>query len=531
MRASRALRRLKILLAVLFVVLAGLLLCRAGLRESLRQRTAITTPGGIEALEPIELGGVRQWLLIRGEDRHNPVLLWLHGGPGTTTMPFAHRYDTELVRHFVVVHWDQRGAGKSWTKDLGPGQLTTERYLADTLQLVRYLRTRFGVEKIYLLGHSWGGTLAVLAAARHPELFHALICVGPSISLPEGQAFGYRNLLARAHAEGNRKALAALERIGPPPWDARRLAVYTRWETHYHGFFRRVTLRSLASVMLLSPAYSLGDAWRWVRGAEVSAAAMVGELNRIDLVREVPRLDVPVYVFVGRYDLATPGPLAERYLKILQAPRKSLTWFEHSAHFPMWEEPGKFNREMLRVLAETGGRAPPGAHHPALSPQRGGAAPLPAPCRPAELEGVQAELFRGAAAGAGHSLQGGQEHLLIHPLAGLEGFQDPERDPGPLGDLGGAPTRTLAEDLQLEPGLSQHGVDRRRVIPQPVADSLPRLLDLLVGRLLRREAQVPHERAHGLILFSGHGGSLLRSTPGVSEEYALRAGAPRPESY
>ncbi len=151
-KKSRA--RWKVVLAIVAAVPLVALLALLGYREaaqySLSQQPPVTSPNGVESLEEVKLGGVEQWILIRGEDRDKPVLLWLHGGPGVPAMPLAHRSDEELTEHFVVVHWDQRGAGKSYDPDLSASGLTTEQYVSDTHELVEYLEDRFDEEKVYL---------------------------------------------------------------------------------------------------------------------------------------------------------------------------------------------------------------------------------------------------------------------------------------------------------------------------------------------------------------------------------------------
>ena len=158
------------ILAVSFLVLPGY---RTKVQTTWQTRKTLSPANSIESLEAIELGKVEQWILIRGEDRTRPVLLWLHGGPGQPLMPTAHHYDAELIKHFVVVHWDQRGAGKSYDPALSPEQLSVDQFIADTYDLVQYLRQRFNVPKIYLIGHSWGSELGALTVARYPELFYA----------------------------------------------------------------------------------------------------------------------------------------------------------------------------------------------------------------------------------------------------------------------------------------------------------------------------------------------------------------------
>ena len=341
-------------LAVTLVVLLVLLGYREAVQYSLRQQPPVTSPDGIESLEEVELGGVEQSILIRGADRDKPVLLWLHGGPGVPAMPLAHRYDGELVKHFVVVHWDQRGAGRSYDPGLTEADLTTERYVSDTHELVRRLEDRFGEEKVYLVGHSWGSALGALAVERHPEDFHAFVGIGQLVNNRRSDEIAYAHALEEARRRGDEEALAALEGIGPPPWETvEQGSEFGRLNAELGGVTHRPVPNQVVTAAL-SPAYSLGDVYGSARGARFSVEAMLDDLDRVDLFEQAPRLGAPVYIFQGRHDYATPWPLAERYFESLEAPRdKELVWFEHSGHALRAEEPEKFDKEMLRVLRET----------------------------------------------------------------------------------------------------------------------------------------------------------------------------------
>ena len=134
-------------------------------------------PGGIDRLEQVELGGVRQWISIRAADPHAPVLLFLHGGPGSANLAKLRLQVPQLEKHFVVVTWDQRGAGKSASLGFDYSTLSIEQMVSDAHELVTYLKTRFGVEKIYLMGFSWGTVIGLSLADRYPQDFYAYIAV------------------------------------------------------------------------------------------------------------------------------------------------------------------------------------------------------------------------------------------------------------------------------------------------------------------------------------------------------------------
>jgi pimeloyl-ACP methyl ester carboxylesterase len=233
-------------------------------------------------------------------------------------------------------------------------QLTPDQLVADTHELVLQLRERFDVPKIYLIGHSWGSQLGVLTAARYPELFYAYIGVGQAVSLQEGYKQVYPLLVARAQETGDQTALRELQELGPPPYTTiEQLGVAGKWMATFGGLARQ-PLRSLLEEALISPAYSLGDVYKYVQGASFSVGAMRDDLNQINLLTQAPLLYVPVYIFQGRHDMASPAALAEQYFNVLEAPRgKQLIWFEQSAHVPPWEQPDQFDQAMLRVLVET----------------------------------------------------------------------------------------------------------------------------------------------------------------------------------
>lgn len=355
-------RRLVILWISLTVIIfpvftAGMLLVYRGYRRIIiRNETRITGPMGVEILKRVNLGGLDQWILIRGEDRTNPVLLWLHGGPGSPTMPLASRHDTKLVKYFTVVHWDQRGAGKSFYPDIPVSTMAADRFVSDTYELTRKLKKQFGVPKIFLIGHSWGSQIGMLTVSRHPEEFYAFTAVGQFIHAPEADALGYRFALARAEQTGNGNALKNLRAIGMPPWTtAAQRAVSARWINAFGGTGRAYTSGDYFRDMATSPDYTLRDVFAYIRGMQFSGTSMLegGDLNRINLFEMVRKVELPVYFFQGRFDYNTPGVIAEDYFEMLEAPEKSFIWFEESAHFPQWEEPENFAEEMKKVRNET----------------------------------------------------------------------------------------------------------------------------------------------------------------------------------
>jgi pimeloyl-ACP methyl ester carboxylesterase len=350
-------RGLLVLLALVVAVVAAGLLYRSYAQWRIAAETRITAPNGIESLETVELGSVTQWIYVRGKNRDNPVLLFLHGGPGSPELPLAREFGLQLEEHFVVVHWDQRASGKSAGEEVPPGSLTIERYVADTLELIDFLRTRFEEERIYLLGHSWGSVLGTLVARDRPELLHAYVGMGQVVSMRSNEQISYEFVMRRALETGNENAIGELSPLTPPyEADVSELFVQRKWLEHFGGVVHEGSMLPFVLRGVLSPEYSLLEVLTVVpsllRGDLTKK--MYAEMLGVNFLEQARRLEVPVYFLTGRYDHDTPFELVEQYYEVLEAPRKEIIWFERSAHIPNLEEPERFQEVLIsRILRET----------------------------------------------------------------------------------------------------------------------------------------------------------------------------------
>jgi len=333
------------------VAVAGGLGYRAWKQSDIRTATAIESASGIEALERVEVNGSSQWIFVRGHDRDNPVLLNVHGGPGVTEMWGAREIGLEVEKHFTVVHWDQRGAGKSQGEGYDLNDLTVDTFVEDTLALVHHLRDRFDQDRIYLVGHSWGTILGTLVVRDHPELFHAYVGVNQMVNLLENETVSLRYIRVQAEAEGNEEALAELEGIEPPYLEDNLddLGVSRRWLFVYGGAVRNLSLLDALHVALTSPEYSLQDLSAIANMGEV-AGHVWPQLADIDFFTQAPELSVPVYFFVGRHDYQTPSEITERYYNALKAPHKELVWFENSAHVLKFSDPDRYQQMLIEKV-------------------------------------------------------------------------------------------------------------------------------------------------------------------------------------
>jgi pimeloyl-ACP methyl ester carboxylesterase len=318
-------------------------------------------PGSIAVLEKVTLGGVEQSLLIRGRNVANPVLLYLHGGPGTSELGMVRAYNIPaLERHLTVVVWDQRGAGKSFAAHEPVSGMNVEQLISDAHELTVLLCQRFDQKKIYLVGHSWGSALGALTVARYPGLYHAYVGIGQAVNIREGERISYEWTLAQAEKAHDSRSVAKLKEIGAPPYsgDVRskvvaQRAILGKYGGEVHGS-RRGGLFIVLGCLLKVSEYSWPDRINYFRGIFASMRLLWPQILSINLLEQAPELKVPVYFLEGRHDYEAPSVLAEQYFQALEAPRKTLVWFENSAHFVNTEEADAFNQFFVdRLLPET----------------------------------------------------------------------------------------------------------------------------------------------------------------------------------
>ena len=322
----------------------------------IRDARGAVKPASIASLERIRLGGIEQTILLRGHDRSLPLLLILHGGPGGTAMPLVHEFSSQLEEHFVVVNWDQRGAGKSYAPDIPESSMTVDQFVRDCRDLVSYLCERFQQRKIYLAGHSWGTQIGVLTVQRHPELFHAYIGIAQVVNVRRAESISLQFALEGARRAGDRMAEDRLVRLKPPGYDGsvKDLLFQRECVARYGGTFSNQAVdKALFRKYFQSHEYSLGDLLKLKKGSHWSLSTMWEQGLDWDLLQQVPVLEVPAYFLHGRCDRVTPSELVQEYFDLLQAPRKALIWFEHSGHCPLFEEAGRFQRVLIeRILRD-----------------------------------------------------------------------------------------------------------------------------------------------------------------------------------
>src|SRR6202046_3820919 len=211
-----------VIACLIVVVLSSALLYRAYLQHKVVQERAITSPDGINSLQAVRIGGIDQWIEVRGQNVNNPILLFIHGGPGIAFIPLAGAFQGPWEKYFTVVQWDQRGAGKTYAsnaRELQRRTMNVPQMEQDTLDVVNYLRNRFQRKKIFVLGHSWGSMLGVWLAHEHPDIIYAYVGVGQIVNVDQNDEVGYQDALQKARNRHNEQAVKELEGIAPfvPP--------------------------------------------------------------------------------------------------------------------------------------------------------------------------------------------------------------------------------------------------------------------------------------------------------------------------
>ncbi|WP_266172224.1 alpha/beta fold hydrolase [Dyella subtropica] len=329
----------------------------------------IVSPQGVEELVKVRIGGIDQWLSIRGKDRRNPILLVLHGGPASTSMPIAYTYQSPWEDYFTVVQWDQRGAGKTYASNteqqMAPG-MTIDGMTDDAAEVVEYLRKQYDKRKVFLMGHSWGTVLGVRLAQRHPDWFYAYIGVGQVVNVIRNEELGYRFAMDEAKARGNSAASKELQAIAPYPGltppTIDRIGVRSKWEMYYGGLaFGRTDYRFDSDAETLSPDYSKGDLDAVGKGSLFTLKHLLGPLTAVDF-DHVTRFGCPVILLTGQHDYTTSHELAEQWFEHIEAPSKRLVLFADSAHMVMQEQPGRFLVHLVTdalPLAERAGDVAP----------------------------------------------------------------------------------------------------------------------------------------------------------------------------
>jgi len=342
-------KKIKILISILFgSVVAIILMCLAVL--------LVMSPGKIKQFTDkngrkiensmaekcfVEINDVKMGMVIKSKNISNPVLLFVHGGPGMPEYFLTDDYPTGLEDYFTVVYWDQRGAGLSYSSNIDKSTITVDQYIDDTIAVTNYLRERFGKEKIYLMAHSWGTYFGIQAVQKAPQLYNAYIGVGQVTNQDESEQRAYQYMLDYYSKAGDEKTL---EKLKENNYLSDGYVKIRDDIMHRAGIGTTHEMKSVVKgvffASLKNREYTLTEKINLWRGKMLLNKNTQLKMKD-DLRKTVTKLDVPTYFFSGAFDYTVNYEMSEEYLKLIEAPMKGFYLFDNSAHSPILEEPNK----------------------------------------------------------------------------------------------------------------------------------------------------------------------------------------------
>lgn len=296
----------------------------------------------ISALEQVEINGSSHEIMIRGKDKVNPVIIFVHGGPGCSEIPYAEKYQDLLETKFTVVNYDQRASGKSYHFFEDYSNLSPDLLVDDLLALTDYISERLGKEKVILIGHSYGTYIGTQAAHKAPEKYEAYIGIGQMSNQVESEIESLNYVINQARKAGNTDDVLYLqgltEKIKKGDMFTPRNSV-----TKYDGSVRLIDNPDGDNLgILLSSEYNLLDLIGYNRGVSYSQKILLEDIFKNPLPTIVTKLELPFYFVMGKYDYMTTSNEAKKYFDMIEANKKEFITFEQSAHYPQFEEKEKF---------------------------------------------------------------------------------------------------------------------------------------------------------------------------------------------
>ncbi|MFD3535925.1 alpha/beta fold hydrolase [Streptomyces sp. NPDC058664] len=335
--------------ALLAAPTAGILGHRALKRSRNASLMKIDSANGIDEQVFVRIGGIDQWISIRGEDLANPVVLELHGGPGASTAIFGPR-TRSWEKHFTIVRWDMRGTLKTLGRSGadGQGEMTFERISADAVEVTDHIRTRLGVDKVVLLGHSYGSAFGLRLAREFPERYSAYVGTDQNIHDAGRDDSVHQALLVRLRATGKRKELAAVEALDADKhrWTAREGAMHAKLLATSDPLTLDTMKKVVMGSLWLSPLHSLRELGHFVKGMSFSERVTAGT-SGFDDWADGTAFELPFFLFQGEKDVLTPPDRARRFFDDVQAPVKAFALIEDCSHFAAFRRPERFLELLL----------------------------------------------------------------------------------------------------------------------------------------------------------------------------------------
>ena len=328
----------------IIVLLILLLILFLAVRALMPARTpGIKGENSISEYRKVGIKGADLQVMIRGTDKSNPVLIFVHGGPCCSEIPYVRKYQKDLEKEFTVVHYDQRGSGKSYKFGTDYSAVTAETHVEDLIALTEYIEEYLGTEQVLLLGHSYGTYIATQAAAERPDLYRAYIGIGQMSDTIKSELNTLNKCIAAAKEKGDAGAASELEALREPITNGEAIA--PRDYVRKYGFGARLIddNRDYFWAFLFGPEYNLRDAVGFYTASAKYQDGLVLYALKHPITEIVSSIDIPVYFVMGRYDGMTSPEAAQEYFNTLNAGGTGdFVLFEKSAHYPQFEEKEEF---------------------------------------------------------------------------------------------------------------------------------------------------------------------------------------------
>jgi proline iminopeptidase len=308
----------------------------------------------INCLEKLDINNSTQWVLIRGTNIDAPLLIHVQAGPGLPMISEANEMEKHLHLEdkFLVAYWDQRGCGKSFSKDILPENINLTQMADDIISCTKYLLNKYNKGNAVIIGYSIGATTSLMAAAKESNIFSSIFAAGIDLDIPYANQYALDFAMNKAAAVNNKKLIQKIKELKSRPIvETKRFQQRAEILTNLGGIkagsnYNRLLLSTVKNI-LFSRYYGIGGLIKTMKGMAFCQNALIPELNNFNLFRSVTKISVPVHFIQGTLDGIAPPDKGKEYYEQLQAVNKSFTVFEKSAHMPQYEESEKFSNLIL----------------------------------------------------------------------------------------------------------------------------------------------------------------------------------------
>jgi pimeloyl-ACP methyl ester carboxylesterase len=337
-----------------FIILISLILKSPGTPKQFKNSNNQIVENSISKWEKVKIGGIDQWLLVKGENKNNPVVLYLTGGFGMSSFFLAPKYYPQFEKDFTVVYWEQRGSGKSFNENIPQETMTFEQLTKDINEIAIYLKKKFNKEKIILIGHSWGTTIGLMACKSYPDNFYFFYGVGQIVNYEMNIAARYSQLLSKAEQNQNNKAILQIKSLGEPPYEQNDKGWKDNLLTNWADFYSGTTFSKNWSDIYY---WSLLNCSEYTFSEKITVKSqnklffVQDEYRKLDFYNSIHDFAIPIYFVQGENDLLAVTSVVAEYYNKISSPNKDMFIIKNCGHDPQWDYPKEFHSFLLSKYA------------------------------------------------------------------------------------------------------------------------------------------------------------------------------------